>query len=661
MHLPLLQDFLILLGFSTVVVLVLQRLKLPSILGFLITGVLIGPHGLGLVNESEQIEVISEIGVILLLFVIGMELSIKHLISIKNTVFIGGALQVGLTVLVAGTIYYFLGNNWSEALFVGFLFSLSSTAIVLKILQDRNEISAPHGRNALAILIFQDIIVVPMMLLTPIIAGQSDNVANSILMLLLKTAVVIIITIASARYLVPRLMHTIAKTGSKELFLITTITICFAVAFLTSAAGLSLALGAFLAGLIISESEYSHQATSIILPFRELFTSFFFISVGMLLDLQFFVTHAGPILLIVLAVFFIKSLIAALAVGVLKYPPRTFLLTGLALFQVGEFAFILSKVGIEYGLLNAETNQYFLAVSIVSMLLTPFVIIFSENIAFGMMKLRPMRAMDRKITGTNGDGNEVVGEDLHNHLIIIGYGINGSNLAKAAEFSKIPYVIIELNAEVVRAERKKGIPIIFGDATQDHILDLVNLAKARVVVIAISDSLATKVIIKNIHEVSKSIHLVVRTRFVKEIPELIALGADDVIPEEFETSIEIFSRTLHNFLVPEDDIEYFINTIRSDNYSLFQNKKSAPRTFRPSNFPDFNISCLKVKTDNRTIVGKTIDQLEIRNKFGINILGIMRSKELISNIRSDEKIHKHDILYVMGSHLSIDKFRKSID
>ncbi|RUA14868.1 MAG: potassium transporter KefB, partial [Flavobacteriia bacterium] len=273
MHLPMLQDFLILLGLSMVVVFVLQRLKLPSILGFLVTGILIGPYGFGLLHESDQIEAISEIGVILLLFVIGMELSIKQLMSIKNTVFIGGALQVGLTVLVSGLIYYLLGYTWNEALFVGFLFSMSSTAIVLKVMQERNEMSSPHGRNALAILIFQDIIVVPMMLFTPIIAGQSGNVTNSILMLLLKTAIVLGITVISARYLVPRLMHLVAKTKSKELFLITTITICFAVAFLTSEAGLSLALGAFLAGLIISESEYSHQATSIILPFRELFTS----------------------------------------------------------------------------------------------------------------------------------------------------------------------------------------------------------------------------------------------------------------------------------------------------------------------------------------------------------------------------------------------------
>lgn len=661
MHFPLLQDLLIFMGFSAIVVYALQRIRLPSILGFLVTGILIGPHGLGLVSESEQIELISEIGVILLLFVIGMELSIKHMVSIKNTVFIGGSLQVGLTILVAGSGYYFLGNSWEESLFVGFLFSLSSTAIVLKVLQDRNEMSAPQGRNALAILIFQDIIVVPMMLFTPIIAGQGGDVTGSILMLLLKTAVVILITILSARYLVPRLMHGIAKTDSQELFLITTITICFAVAFLTAEAGLSLALGAFLAGLVISESEYSHQATSVILPFRELFTSFFFISVGMLLDLQFFWGNIGIVMLIVVAVFFIKSIIAALAIAVLKYPPRNFLLTGLALFQVGEFAFILSKVGIQYDLLAPETNQYFLAISIVSMLLTPFVIIFSERIAFGLMKFRPIEAWDRKMVASKERDHSVATDQLHNHLVIIGYGINGSNLARAAEFSDIPYVAVEMNAETVKAEQKKGVPILYGDARQDHIMEAVNIPKARVVVIAISDPEGTKVIVQNIRMVSQSVHLIVRTRFVREIPELIALGADDVIPEEFETSIEIFSRTLHYFLIPEDDIGHFAEITRSNNYGLFQNKNSIPRTFRPGKYPEFDITCLKVRTDNRRIVGKTLSELDVRNQYGINILGLSRKDKLITNSGPDEILLQRDILYVTGKQESIDQFRKVIE
>jgi len=659
MHFPLLQDILILLGFSVVIVFVLQRLKLPSIIGFLVTGVIIGPHGLSLVEAVEEVEILSEIGVILLLFVIGMELSIKQLASIRKTVFLGGFLQVILTVVVTGLIYYFRGNPWNESVFVGFLFSLSSTAIVLKSLQDRNEISSPHGRNALGVLIFQDIIVVPMMLLTPMIAGETSNLTISIISLLIKSAVIVVITVLSARYVVPRLMHGVAKTHSKELFLLVTITLCFAVAFLTSEAGLSLAFGAFLAGLIISESEYSHQATSVILPFRELFSSFFFVSIGMLLDLGFFLDNIGTVALFLALVFFLKSLIASLAMAILKYPPRTVLLTGLTLFQVGEFAFILSKVGIEYGLLNAETNQYFLSISIVSMLLTPFVIMFSEKITSNFMGVTKRIGLDNpfQAAGVTVNLNE---PEIHNHLIVIGYGINGRNLAKAAQTSNIPYLVIELDADSVRRERQKGIPFIFGDATQYHILEIAHLSKARAVVIAISDHQATKAIIRNIRSISESVYLVVRTRYVKETSELVALGADEVIPEEFETSIQIFSRVLRNFLIPEDDIERIIEKIRTGDYELFKNENKRPKTFKPANFPDFNITCLRISADSSKILGKPIKDLELRSEFRINILGIARNDNLLEGVQPEETLKQDDVLYVQGNPKDIEDFHKLI-
>ncbi|GGG44032.1 monovalent cation:proton antiporter family protein [Bizionia arctica] len=661
MHFPLLQDILVLLAFSVLIVFLLQKAKLPSILGFLITGAIIGPYGLSLVNAVEEVEVISEIGVILLLFVIGMELSIKKLASMKRTIFIGGFLQVGLTVLIAGSCYYFLGNSWNESVFIGFLFSLSSTAIVLKVFQDRNEMSTLHGRNALAILIFQDIIVVPMMLFTPIIAGESTDVTTSVLTLLFKSVVVIVITILSARYVVPKIMYAVAKTNNKELFLLTTITICFAVAFLTSQAGLSLALGAFMAGLIISESEFSHQATSIILPFRELFISFFFISVGMLLNIEFFFDHIGIILLLVLAVLIIKSSIVALSVAILNYPSRTVLITGLSLFQVGEFAFILSKVGIEYNLLSAETNQYFLAVSIVTMLLTPFVIIFSENISdrFHNTKIAKALTSNSKENTEEIEANMEI--DLSNHLVIIGFGINGSNLAKASQFSNIPYVVIEFNAETVKREKANGIPIIFGDATQPHMLETVNLSKARSVVVAISDAEATRTIIRNIRDISQSVYLVVRTRYVKEISDLIAYGADDVIPEEFETSIEIFSRVLHDFLVPENDISEFIDLIRADNYKVFNSKKKLPNTFRSTKIPNVNITCLRINIDSGRILGKTLKDLNIRKEFGINILAIERKDEVIDYIGPNEKLYQNDKLYVSGRQENIEEFHRVLN
>lgn len=659
MHFPLLQDILIILGFSVLMVFLLQRLKLPSIIGLLLSGIIIGPYGLGWIQVKEEIEVLSEIGVILLLFVIGMELSLKQLASIRKTVFIGGLLQVGLTILVAGLGYYSLGFSWQESVFVGFLFSLSSTAIVLKTLQDRQEINQPHGRNALAILIFQDIIVVPMMLVTPLIAGESGDVLSSIIGLLVKSALVLLLTLVLARYVVPRLMHAIAKTNNKELFLLITITLCFAVAFLTSEIGLSLALGAFIAGLIISESEYSHQATSIILPFRELFTSFFFVSVGMLLDLNFFVSNLFIILSFVLLVFVVKATLAGIAVAVLGYPTKTILLSGLALFQVGEFAFILSKVGIEFDLLSPETNQYFLSISIVSMILTPFIIILAHPLADRLLGVSRKLGLENKPKEDLSE-QENWSEELQNHLVIIGFGLNGSNLAKAAAASQIPYVVIEMNPDTVKREKAKGIPILYGDATQDHLLEKVHISHARAAVVAISNAAATRDITRNIRQHSESLFLVVRTRYVKDTNELLALGADQVIPEEFETSVQIFSQVMHNFLVPEGEIQSLVDQVRSDNYQLFQSDFKVPKTYRPSALVDFNITCLRVTADSSKYLGSPLKDLDLRAKYGINILGIKRREVLLERIEPSEILKQGDILYVQGKPGDIQAFHEQL-
>lgn len=658
MESTLLQDILILLGFSVMIVFLLQKLKLPSILGFLITGIIIGPYGLSLVTAVDQVETFAEIGVILLLFVIGLEMSIKQLILIKKTVFVGGFLQVALTVGIAALVSNLSGIEWSKAVFIGFLVSLSSTAIVLKILQDKNEISAAHGRNALGILIFQDIIVVPMMLVTPIMAGNSDDITGSIVGLLVKTLIVIAITYVLARYIVPKFMYLVAKTRSKELFLLTTITICFAVAFLTSMAGLSLALGAFLAGLIISESEYSHQATSIILPFRELFTSFFFISVGMLLNISFFINHVWVVLALVLGVVVVKALAAAVAVAVLKYPMKTVFLTALALAQVGEFSFILATVGMENSLLGDTVYQYFLAVSICSMLLTPFIIFYSDKMSDVFIKT----FFSKKLKAKKDSEPELAEEPpaFENHLIIVGYGINGRSLAKAAEFSNIPYVVLELNAETVREEAEKGVPIIFGDAAEDHILNHVNIFHARAIVVAVSELKVSKDIIITVRNITQSIYLLVRTKYVREINDLKAIGADEVIPEELEAAVEIFSRILHNFLVPDDEITNFIESIRSDNYNLFQDKAKMTRTFKSDQVPDFNITCLRVYKDSGSPVGRSLKDLDLRSKYNINVIAVARDGVMVSNIGADEKILQNDLLYVQGGVSEIEGFRKAI-
>ncbi|MFD2244932.1 cation:proton antiporter [Pontibacter ruber] len=661
MEIPLLYDVVIILGLAVIVILLFLRFRLPTILGFLATGVIAGPHGFSLVTDVHNIEILAEIGVILLLFIIGMEFSLRSLSMIKNTVLVGGATQVAATILFVGAILMLFGFRAGDAFFMGFLFSLSSTAIVLKLLQDKGEINSPHGRIVLAILIFQDIIVVPMMLVTPLMAGGTENLFTSLLMMVLKGAFVIVFVLISARYLVPRLLYAVARTKSKELFILCIVVICFAVAWLTSSLGLSLALGAFMAGLIISESEYSHQATSNILPFREIFTSFFFVSIGMLLDFSFMVQHLPIVLLLTAATFLLKGIVATTAAKVLQYPLRTSLLVGFSIFQVGEFAFILSKSGLSHGLLTNEVYQYFLSVSLLTMAITPFIIDNAHKIASSIsLRLAPDQNQ-RPVAEEKQTQHEEL-HDLSDHIVIIGFGINGHNVAKAARHANIPYVIVELNAVTVKTERQKGEPIYYGDAVHGTILSHVNIHKARVVVIAISDPEATKIIISTIRQISDKVHIIVRTRFLQEMEENYKLGADEVIPEEFETSIEIFTRVLSRYLMPRDEIEEFTNSIRADNYDMLRSmdgRKGALRNFGLE-LPDIEIASLRIYTSDDSITDISLLKSDIRNRFNITIVAIKREDQTILDINARTELKQGDIVYVVGKPHDVMRFNNFI-
>lgn len=654
MEIPLLADIVIILGLAVVVILIFQKFKLPTILGFLITGLIAGPSGLNLVHASHEVEMLSEIGVILLLFIIGLEFSLSELMAIRKFVLIGGAVQVLVTIMAANLVGYFLGYSLSQSLFLGFLFALSSTAIVLKLLQDRLEVNSPHGKVILAILIFQDIIVVPMMLITPLLAGESEDILFSVLLLLGKGALIIAFVFVAARYLVPKLLYWITITRSKELFLLSTIVICLAVAALTSSMGLSLSLGAFLAGLIISESEYSHQATSNIIPFREVFSSFFFVSIGMLLDLSFLADHLVYILFFTALTLVAKSFIASLAAYVLGFPLRTTVLVGFSLFQVGEFSFILSKTGLQSGLMDQIEYQYFLSVSLLTMALTPFVMVQANPLATRLLRILP----------TGWARPEARPQKLHSefndHIVIIGYGLTGQHIARAAKQVGIPYTILELNAETVRRERSQGEPIIYGDAVHPIILNHLGITRARIAVVAISDSKATKQIVANIRALSSTIHIIARTSFVVEMEENLRLGADEVIPEELETSVEIFTRVLNKYLVPKDDILAYIDSIRAGNYTMMRslsNFQLVPRT-TPLELASMTTVALKVQTSAADIIGKSLEASNLRERFNITILAIKRGGEEVQTVNRHTLILAADLLYVFGKMENIKEFEK---
>jgi len=653
MEIPILQDIVIILGLSIVIILIFQRLKLPAILGFLIAGIIAGPHAFNLISSQHEVELLSEIGIIFLLFVIGIELSLKGLASIKKIIFVGGGLQVGGTILITAAISYFIGLPLNTSIFLGFLFSLSSTAIVLKLLQEKGEISSPHGKIGLGILIFQDIIVVPMMLFTPLLAGETPNILSTIAIMALKILLVLIVVYILAKYVAPKIFGWVVKTKNQELFVLTVVVFCFSVAWLTSTVGLSLALGAFFAGLIISESDYSHQATANVLPFREIFISFFFISVGTLLNLEFFFNNLLNILLLVIGVILLKMLVVGLTVLLLKYPVRTIFLSLFSLFQVGEFALLLSGVGKDSAIIPENIYQYFLAISIITMGVTPFLISSAPKITYAILKA-PIPAAVRKrlenIQRSTKAEEEFSEENLHDHLVLIGYGINGSNISKAAKKADIPYVIIDANPESFDKAKNNKEPIIFGDATNDTILKHAHIQEARVIVIAISDPGATKKMLSSIRKFTKTATIIVRTKYVKEMEDVIRLGADEVVPEEFETSIEIFTRVLKKYLVPFDEIQEFINQIRSSDYEMLTSMKKSPHSpaLQHLNIPNREIVTLKVQRDNHQIVGKTIEESGIGKNYRVTLLAIQRDRRYLTEISPNTTIHQGDLLYLFG-------------
>jgi len=566
MNIPLLNDIIVIFGLSIVVLYVCHRLRIPAVVGYLLTGIVAGPFGLGLISGVHEVEIIAEIGIVLLLFTIGIEFSLDKLLQIKKSVLLGGSLQVILTFAVTTIIAIQLRQPAGTSVFFGFLVALSSTAIVLKLLQDRAEVDSPHGSTTLGILIFQDIVIVPMILVTPMLAGSIHISVETLFLHLAKGIGVILLILILAKWIVPQILYQITKMRNRELFVMSVAVLCFGIAWMTSKIGLSLALGAFIAGLIISESEYSHHALGNILPFRDVFTTFFFVSIGMMLDLRLIVQHPGLVVAITIAVFAIKSIIAGTVTIILGLPLRTGILVGVALGQIGEFSFILSRVGIGYGLLSDNFYQIFLAVAILSMAATPFLIAYAPKLADLILRLpfpqnmktgfRPLSQLQRV--------------DKRDHLVIIGYGVNGRNVARAARISAIPYVIIEMNPDTVKSEQANDEPIYYGDATHETVLRQANLGKARIAVIAINDPAAVRRITESIHSINPGLYLIVRTRYVGEVPDLYKLGADEVIPEEFETSIEIFTRVLTKYLVPGDEVERLIATVRADGYEMFR-------------------------------------------------------------------------------------------
>lgn len=538
-----LKDLVVVFAVALVVVPLLNRIKVPSIAGFIFAGTLVGPHALGLVGNAHEVELLAELGVVLLLFGIGIELSLDRLRRLWKPIAMGGALQVALTATAAAVIAIQLGLGTRAAVFIGFIVAVSSTAIVLRGLQARGEVDAPHGRLTLGVLVFQDLCVVPMILAIPLLAGGAAGAGRwEVIEASLKALGVLVGVMVGARLVVPRALGLIARTRQRDLFILAVFLICVGTAWVVSLAGISLALGAFLAGMVVAGSDYRHQALADLIPLREVLTSLFFISVGMLFDPRALWGGAGATLLVVGGMVFGKLIVMVLVGAVMRLPLRVSVLAGVALAQVGEFSFVLMRAAKGTELLPPAAIKTITAAAILTMLLTPLALALGPHVAAGAGRVRWLT----RLLGVQSAAEAAeCGYCWEDHVIIAGYGVAGQELTRALRgCGGVQYVVVELNPANVQVAADAGDPAVFGDVTNLEVLEHLNIGVARDLVVVINDPDAVSRTVRAARQINPGLHIMVRTRYLADVPLLEAAGASLVVPEEAEAARVIAGRLI---------------------------------------------------------------------------------------------------------------------
>ena len=568
-----LTDAVALILAGTTIAYVCFRLGLVPIVGFLLAGVVIGPNALGLVHNPAVVDATAEVGVMLLLFTIGIEFSLERLAEMKTAIFGGGDLQVVLASLGTMLLLLLFGVDWRSGLFTGFLVALSSTAIVLKLLADRNETNTAHGRIGLGILIFQDLAVVVMVLVVPMLGGTGGS-GSQIVWALAKAGGIIVAVLLIARLHKPLVLEQVARTCSPELFLLTVIAICFGTAFLTNLAGVSLSLGAFLAGLVVSESRFSQHALGEILPLQILFSAAFFVSVGMLLDLGFLVSHLPLVAAGIAAVLLVKVLTTGVGVLALRERLPVAIAAALMLAQVGEFSFVLERAGRTVGLspagLGAAGSQSFIATTVVLMVLTPLLT------AAGAAGAR--RAARRAPVPQEDATPPPEGPRRENHVVVAGYGEGARRLVRVLDGSRIPFVITTLSPGGATEAASAGLPVLLGDASRTHTLLLAGADRAKVLVVADDDPAMAHRVTSVARITNPTMRIIVRTRYIAETEPLTAAGADRVIASELESIVQLFADVMRSYDLSAEDIERNEEAVRHGGYAALraEDRPAAP-------------------------------------------------------------------------------------
>jgi CPA2 family monovalent cation:H+ antiporter-2 len=648
-HIPVLRDLVVLVAVAIPAVLLAHRLKIPTLVGFLFTGIVIGPHALAFVHDVESVAQMAEIGSVLLLFAVGLELSLSRIVKMGRYVIQGGLIQMLGTIGIVASVAIIAGLPVNSAVLWGALIALSSTAIILKIYADRGELDSTHGKVVVAVLLFQDLCVVPLMVLMPLLAGTQQG-ASALVRAVVLTAAVTGALIVAGRFIVPRFLARVTQLRNSEIFTLCVLAIGLGAAFLTSYFGLSLALGAFLAGLIVSESEYGLQALSDVLPFRDAFSGIFFTSIGMLLNIQFFFQNALLVLAVALGAILLKTLAGYGVVRFVRRSARAGIISGLGLAQVGEFSFVLASVAAANGLLVGNEYQVFLGAAILSMLAAPFLVQAAPQIADRILQSRAMPTMEfatREVRAA---------KPLTDHVIIVGYGLNGKNLARALRNAGIAYAVMDSNGQKVRDARLDREPIFFGDGTRSEVLERIGIHRARMLVFAIASHQDEKRGIAVARHLNPRLHIVARTRYVSDMEELYALGANEVVPEEFETSLEIFARVLRRYGITEGRIREMAEEARGDHYELLRQRGTSMT--RVDGF--LSPVAARVEMETATVRrgsqanGRSLDDLNALCG-GARVAAVIRGGEVRYDMDASSSLSVGDTVVLIGSADALSK------
>ena len=587
----------------------------------------------------------------ILLFSLGLEFSLKKLMETRVAVFITGPLQMAGTAIPVILLARHLGVSTGTGLIYGILIAVSSTTVLMKMLAERSEVDSLHGRIGLGISIFQDLCTVPMIVAIPLLAS-GEAVLPAVLTALGKAAVIIAAVVMVARYLFPILLGGILRTRSKELFLITSVFMFLGTAWVTSIAGISLALGSFLAGLILSESEYGHQIFAEVRPFRDSLNSLFFISVGMLVDPVVIVRNLPAILGMSAALIIGKALITTVAAVASRVPLQVGILTGVALAQIGEFSFIILQASAAVGLVTARAYQTLLTSSLLTMVFTP--------VLFGVARrLVGRRDWQQTKWATWAKATELglaAPAVLEDHVTICGFGVGGRNIARVLKANRIPYIVLDLNAQSVTEARDEGEPVLFGDCSSAHILELAGIHRARVIVFAISDPFAARLAVGVARRMNRELVILTRTKYVADMDALWDTGSTEVIAEEFEAALELVTRILRVYNAPRALVAAEIKSIRDLRFGIFREDRATVPRIRLSSDVDVYTETWDVPQGSPWN-GTTVADSRLRSDTGVLILGIVRENRTLNNPGPDEQIVSGDRLVLSGTK---EQLRKAI-